>query len=195
MLLVEFPLAYGTCKDLYCDYLVYFFTKKRPLNGDVDQMLLNKAFPLRKPFEELCKCLGDEKSNAKSHKSEYPLIVLAFDEVHTLAKPEDNDSWSRLGEMCRAIRGLSSLSLFTLFLSTSGTLFGITPTPGLDVSARTLLQGEDMLPFCELGFDKFANYLDFRETVKLSQIASEEHLTSYGRPLCVLNAHSIFHSS
>ena len=205
MLLVEFLLAYGRCKDIYRAYLVYFLSEKRQLKGDVDEMLLAKAFPLRKPFEELCKSLGDKpvpglpeeqppkkrKPNAKSQAFEHPFVILTFDEVHTLAKPEDSGSWSRLGEMRRAIRGLSTSSLFTLFLSTSSALFGITPVPGRDASARMFLQGEVMLPFCELGFDKFVKYLDFRDTVKLSQVTSEEHLISYGRPLCVLNAQCI----
>jgi len=205
-LFVQFLLAYGTCKGFYPQYSLYFPSDNHPSDYNVNRMLLNDDFPLRKPFEELCKALGDEsvpglpaeqppnkriKSNTKSQASEYPLVVLTLDEVHTLTKPEDDGSWSRYGEMRRAIRGLRSLSFFTLFLSTSGTLFGITPTAGRDVSARMLLEGEVMLPFCELGFDVFAKYLDFGKTVKLSQITSEGHLTSYGRPLCVLNTHSV----
>jgi len=194
---VELLLAYGTCKGFYPEYSVYFPSEKSPSEAIVDQMLLDTAFPLRKAFKELCKALGDElvpelsaeqptkkrrTSNPKSQASKHPLVVLAFDEAHTLTEPQGKGSWSCFGEMRRAIRGLHTLSFFTLFISTSGTLFGITPT---------LLEGEVMLPFCEVGFDMFAQYVDFRETVKLSQITSEEHLTSYGRPLSVLNAYSV----
>ena len=101
--------------------------------------------------------------------------------------------WSRFGEMRRAVRGLLAFSLFTLFLSTSGTLFGITPAPGRDFSSRMLLEGEVMMPFCELGFDQLAQILDFGKMVKLSQVTSDEHLISYGRPLCVLNVHCVRH--
>jgi len=203
---VELLLAYGTCKGFYPEYSVYFPSEKSPSEAIVDQMLLDTAFPLRKAFKELCKSLGDEivpelsaeqpmkkrrTSNPKSQASKHPLVVLAFDEAHTLTEPQDKDSWSCFGEMRRAIRGLHTLSFFTLFISTSGTLFGITPTTGHNISARMLLEGEVMLPFCEVGFDMFAKYVDFRETVKLSQITSEEHLTSYGRPLSVLNAYSV----
>ena len=197
-LYVEFLLAYRTCKGFYPEYSAYFPSEKSLSEAIVDQMLLDTAFPLRKAFKELCKALGDElvpelsaeqptkkrrTSNSKSQASKHPLVVLAFDEAHTLTEPQDKDSWSCFGEMRRAIRGLHTLSFFTLFISTSDTLFGITPT---------LLEGEEvMLPFCEVGFDMFAKYVDFRETVKLSQITSEEHLTSYGRPLSVLNAYSV----
>jgi len=192
---VESPLAYGTRKGFYLKYSVYFPSEKCPSEDDIDQMLLDTAFPLRKPFEELCKALGDEsvpelpaeeppnkrtRSNPKSQASEHPLVVLAFDEAHTLTEPRDEGSWSRFGEMRRAIRGLRTLSLFTLFLSTSSSLFGNTPATGLDVSARMLREGEVISPFCELGFDMFALPLDLRKTVKLSQVTSEEHLTSYG---------------
>ena len=54
-----------------------------------------------------------------------------------------------------------------------------------------LHKGEVMLPLCELCFDVFANRLDFGKTVSFLQVTSEEHLTSYGRPLCVLNVHSV----
>ena len=202
-LLAEFLLAYGMCKGFYPQYSAFFSAEKRPLDNGLNQMLLYDVFPLCKPFEELCKALGNEsvpgqlpnkrrKLHPKSRASEHPLVILAFDEVHTLTKPEDNGSWSRFGEMRRAIRGLRTLSLFTLFLSTSVTLFGTTPTTqGRDVSARMLLERDDILPFCELGFDMFAKRLDFGKPVTLSRVTSEEHLTSYGRPLCVLNGHPV----
>lgn len=144
-------------------------------------------FPLAKAFKELCNALGTEKRLKKGRKTKktqasHPLVVLAFDEVYTLAKPEGNRSWSRFGEIRRALRGLIASPLFTIFLSTSGTLFGISPPRERDVSARMFLKGEVMSPLCELGFDIFAKYLNFEETVKL-----------YGRPLCVLNPHSVRH--
>ena len=204
--LVELFLAYGVYKGFYPQYSVLFSSEKRPLpDNEVDQMLLNSAFPLRKAFEELYKALGDEsvpelsaeeppkkrKPKPKSRASEHPLVVLAFDEAHTLTELEDNGSWSRYGEMHRVIRGLHDFSLFSLFLSTSGTLFEISPTTRRDSSARSFPKMEVMLPFCELGFDQFSKYVDFHGPVKFSQVTSEEHLTSYGRPLCVLNAHFV----
>ncbi|KAL4072622.1 hypothetical protein V8B97DRAFT_1899112 [Scleroderma yunnanense] len=184
-------------------YSMFLLSARRPSDNDMDKLLLSTPFPLRKAFQDLCKVLGDEllpelptdrppkkrkKSNANFQRSEHPLVVIAFDEIHTLAKPRGQDPWSPFHEMRRALRGLRTLSLFTLFLSTSATLCWIPPTPGHDSSARILLEGEAVLPFCELGFDEFALPLDFSKTVKLSQVTSEEHLISYGRPLYVLNA-------
>jgi len=191
--LVGFLLTYETCKRCHSMYSKWFHSWSPPESILDDRF--NSAFPLRKPFEELCKALEDEsvpelpaqeppnkrrRSSPESQASEHPLVVLAFDEAHTLTEPRDKGSWSCLGEMRRAIRGLSFGSpLFTLFLSSSGAMFRGTPPVG------------QVMPFCELGFDTFANRLDFNKTVKLSQVTSEEHLTSYGRPLCVLNTHSV----
>lgn len=130
-LLFGFPLACGTCKGFYPEYSKYFPSDECLSKEVVDQKLRewptqwkfsvkqrNAAFPLCKLFEELCKVLGDEsvpelpaeeppnkrrKLNPKS-----PLVILAFDEIHTLAKPEDNNSWSSFGEIRRAIRGLTA---------------------------------------------------------------------------------------
>ena len=148
MLHVEFLPAYRTCKDIHTRYSVHF-PDIRPSDDSVDKMLLNKDFPLLEPFKALCKALGHESESQTEELAEdsnegpsskrrklnpqYPLVVLAFDEVYTLAKTEDNGTWSRFIEMRRAIRGLRTFPLFTLFLSTSGTLFGITPSPGRDL--------------------------------------------------------------
>jgi len=198
---VEFLLAYVTYKGFYSTYLEYFLPDKLPSDSEMDGKLRSPDFPLCKPLEELCKVLENEpvseslheparkrrKLDSESQEFKYPLAVLAFDEVHTLTELRDNASWSCFIEMRRAIRGLHKLPLFTLFLSTSGTLFGITPSPGRDLSTRMFLEGEVMTPFCELGFDMFANRLDFNNPVKLSQVTSDEHLISYGRPLYVLH--------
>ena len=46
------------------------------------------------------------------------------------------------------------------------------------------LEGNVMLPCCELGFDQLARRLDFsKATVLLSTVTSLDHLVSYGRPL------------
>jgi len=192
MLLVEFLLAYATCKGSYTLYSQCFPLGNRPSEKHVDRALLNEDVPLNKPFEELCKALGDEsvpeqppkkrtKLNTKSETLKHPKVDLAFDEVYILTKPRGNGSWSRFGEIPRAIRGLLSQPMFTLFLSASGTLFGIgAPAPGRDISTRMFREWEVMMPFCELGFDKFAKHLDFCKPIKLTQITSDGHLTLYG---------------
>ncbi|KAI9571147.1 hypothetical protein HD554DRAFT_2078917 [Boletus coccyginus] len=129
----------------------------------MDGLLSSANFPLRAVFQMLLDALRVNKSRS----SDRPYVVLAFDEVHTLTKVESN-RWSRFGEIRRAIRGLLKEPLFTLFLSTSGTVMSI---------------GDVMLPFYELGFDQFAEPLDLSSQVTLGQVTSESHLTSYGRPL------------
>ena len=163
----------------------------------MDDLLCGDDFPLRRVFRDLCEALeGRSADNGRSPKRQKtdsgPCVILSFDEVHTLTERDNSNSWSRFGEIRRAIRGLQKESLFTLFLSTSGSLFSVTPTPKSDWSARMMHTGDVMLPFYELGFDQFAVRENFSQTVSLSQVTSVERLSSYGRPLCVLHVHSIW---
>ena len=155
----------------------------------MDGLLSSTGFPLHAAFQTLL----DALHVGKSRSSDRPYVVLAFDEVHTLTEVSslDNNRWSRFGEVRRAIRGLLNEPLFTLFLSTSGTLFSITPSPDRDPSGRVMSVGEVMLPFYELGFDQLAKRLDHSSQVTLQQVTSDAHLTSYGRPLCAINVYSV----
>ncbi|KAF8138816.1 hypothetical protein EV363DRAFT_1445610 [Boletus edulis] len=150
--------------------------------GTNDEKLISPDFPLRHVFQELCKVHGQRSELSKPHS--IPYVVLAFDEVHCLTglTYETDHKWSRFGELRRAIRGLSGEPIFTVFLSTSAAMFSVTPTPTCDSLGR-MLTSAVIPPFFDLGFDQLALPVDFSRRVMLSEIASEEHFVSYGRPL------------
>jgi hypothetical protein len=163
----------------------------------VDGLLCGDQFPLLGAFRKLCEALEDKSVDIQRPPKEQevdsePFIVLTFDEVHTLTTLNDSKSWSCFGKIHRAIRGLMKESLFTLFLSTSVMLFLVTPTPKTNSSARMIHAGDVMLSFYELGFNQLAVHVNSSQTVSLSQVTSEERLSSYGRPLCVVHVHSIW---
>ncbi|KAF8415853.1 hypothetical protein L210DRAFT_3656994 [Boletus edulis BED1] len=60
-------------------------------------------------------------------------------------------------------------------------MFSVTPTPTRD--PVRMLTSDVIPPFFDLGFDQLALPVDFSRRVILSEIASEEHFVSYGRPL------------
>jgi hypothetical protein len=166
----------------------------------VDDQLILHSFPLRSAFQTLLQALENQlldvgkvvKQPKLNSKPKDPFVVLAFDEVHALKKASDDDSWSCFGEICCAIRGLKNESVFTLFLSTSGTLFSITPNPQCDISTKMVQTGDVVMPFYELGFDQLAVGVDFSKMVTLSQVTSGEHFASYGRPLYVQNTYIVW---
>ncbi|KAF8554216.1 hypothetical protein OG21DRAFT_1509127 [Imleria badia] len=161
-----------------------------------EEILSYHRSPLREAFRKLGTALEDQsaddkslakrqKMDSESQSSQCPSVILAFDEAHTLTGvgPSEDGSWSRFSELCRAIRTLRYEPLFTLFISTSASLFSVTPNPKRDSSSRVIHAGDIMVPFCDLGFDQFVAPVDFSKTVTISQITSKEHLAAYGRPL------------
>ncbi|KAF8138824.1 hypothetical protein EV363DRAFT_1314913 [Boletus edulis] len=178
--------------NFYKEVRVYHTYKDYFPSGDlsspmVDRKLLSSDFPLRRIFRYLCKVLesqpvGDQhlskrrKIDPEYQQSQDPSVVLAFDEIHTMAELKET-KWSRFGEILRAIRGLVDESLVTLFLSVFVAIFPTTAIP------NPLSRMAGMPPFCELGFDQLAVRINPSQAVTLSQITSTEHLISYGRPL------------
>lgn len=193
-------MTHGTLKG-YAPHYTKYFRGLDPSDPLSDQRLVSAEFPSLNAFNELCLALGDPDVErppkklkfTKSQLLEDPLVVLAFDEIHTLANAQEDGKipWSQFGELRRTIRGLYSTSVFTLFLSTSSTLFSINPPPACDISARMATKGDVMLPFWELGFDQCAIPLNFSEPVQLSRVTSPSYFTSIGRPLYVPNIHFV----
>ncbi|KAF8326793.1 uncharacterized protein EI90DRAFT_3069045 [Cantharellus anzutake] len=111
-----------------------------------------------------------------------PILSLAFDEAHTLAPSNTGGGWSAFTSMRRALRGLRSFPIWSLFLSTTGKSDQFSPPPSLDPSSR-ILQGElsAVNPFSALGFDHMA--MKFREGMTLDDVTELPYRLSLGRPL------------
>ncbi|KAF8313034.1 uncharacterized protein EI90DRAFT_3092493, partial [Cantharellus anzutake] len=111
-----------------------------------------------------------------------PILTLAFDEAHTLAPSNTGRRWSAFSSIRRALRGLRSFPIWTLFLSTAGKSDQFSPPPSLDPSSR-ILQGKlaSVKPFSALGFDRMA--MKFREGMTLDDVTKLPYRLSLGRPL------------
>ncbi|KAF8347959.1 hypothetical protein F5887DRAFT_672674 [Amanita rubescens] len=130
---------------------------------------------IREAFEELIVTL----SSVRKSRSE-PLVILAFDEARTITKPGKNQSWSPFSELRRALRALINQPLFSLFLTTTGNVNALVPTSSEDLSRRMQIQALPATrPFVEVGFDHFA----FKNQLDLRVVASDEHISHFGRPL------------
>jgi hypothetical protein len=109
------------------------------------------------------------------------LVILAFDEARTLANPHNNE-WSHFSELRRALRALNNQPLFSLFLTTTGNVDALVPSSRKDLSSRMQSQVHSASHlFAETGFDHFA----FKDQFNLRTVAGDEHISHFGRPLCV----------
>ncbi|KAH7906254.1 hypothetical protein BJ138DRAFT_1117736 [Hygrophoropsis aurantiaca] len=96
-----------------------------------------QGFPPNVALSQLIHCIAvrGQHTDLPTDSPGVPLVILEFDEAHTLTEPNYFGPWSAL---CKALRGLSGLSFFSLFLSTSGKIAHFAP------------------PFTNLGFDQLA---------------------------------------
>lgn len=120
-----------------------------------------------------------------------PLVLLAFDEAHTLTtRHQVQDSeWSAFYELRHALRGCHYQPLFSLFLATTGKITQFISMTE-DMSAR-VIEGILVLipPFTDLGFDHLAKKASVGGTSTLLVFSEDAHMVSLGRALLA----SIFH--
>jgi len=115
----------------------------------------------------------------------YPLVILAFDEAHTLTNREEthNATWSNFSVLRHVLRALCHFPLFTLFLSTTGKISRFTP-PVQDTSKRIAEHDLNLIkPFTDLGLDTLAEQVDVGGGWNLEQVTDDAHIVNMGRPL------------
>ena len=119
----------------------------------------------------------------------FPLVILAFDEAHTLTDREGDreDAWSNFSELRHVLRALHRFPLFSFFLSTTGKISQFTSAKDEDVSRRVILGQLALIqPFTDLGFDTFAEPLSLEVDWYLENVTTDWHIAHLGRPLYVL---------
>lgn len=115
-----------------------------------------------------------------------PLVVLAFDEAHILSVKKhqfDTGYFSKFSELRRALRALNELPIFSVFLSTTGSIQSITPPAEFDDSGR--VQKSDLVllpPFTELGFDQMAKEIS-DGALTIEEVSTVTFMVHFGRPL------------
>jgi hypothetical protein len=124
-----------------------------------------------------------EEANSDEECAPDPMVILVFDEAHTLTKTDYDHPWTNFGELRKNLRTLNHCSLFSFFLSTTGRFTQFVSAREKDESMR-VLTGRLMLikPFTDLGFDPLARVLKAGE-LKLSEVTKEEFMVRFGRPL------------
>ncbi len=114
-----------------------------------------------------------------------PLVILVFDEAHSLTSKEETQVTDFL-EMQYALRGLLFQPLFTLFLSTTGKLTQFIPLKHADPSNRIVSNKLHLIePFTDLDFDIFSNSENKKgdDDFTLEEVTQVDHMMTLGRPL------------
>ena len=120
-----------------------------------------------------------------------PLILLSFDESHTLTVAVENTTDEEKPKptyftcLRRALRALIKHSVFSFFLSTTCNVFQFTLPPKKDPSSRG--QEGRLLPipsYSDIGFDQLAPKV-CENTLKIEDVAKVQFMVKLGRPLLV----------
>ena len=105
-------------------------------------------------------------SGSAPHVEPEPLIILVFDEAHTLTQvaSEDEDeggAQSPFSHLRRTLRSIRGVNFFSLFISTTGKITQFTSARAVDPSTR-VQTGELSLipPFTALGWDCLCDRLN-----------------------------------
>jgi hypothetical protein len=132
------------------------------------------------------------KAKGKSKQTEarkiVPVVVLAFDEVHTTTQRHRTKTadpeWSFFEELCEALRRLQNLPLFSLFLSTSSKISQFVSASEGDLNSR-IIEGRlnVVQPYTDIGFDALARVISLDGSWNLEQLTDIAHITHQGRPL------------
>ena len=111
--------------------------------------------------------IGASAPHVEPPQSE-PLIILAFDEAHTLTQvaSEDEDegvigAQSPFSHLRRTLRSIRSENFFSLFLSTTGKITQLTSARAIDPSTRVQKDELSLIPpFTALGWDRLCDRLN-----------------------------------
>jgi hypothetical protein len=115
----------------------------------------------------------------------WPLVILAFDESHILTEFPQRCHWTLFSKLCHALQVIGKRPIFSLFLSTSGSIFRFSPEIKSDLSSQVIQDGLRPLdPITEISFDDIV-YPAKEDTVSLSQVTTTDWISHLGRPLCV----------
>jgi hypothetical protein len=147
-------------------------------------------------FQRLVKHLKSLHNESTSLSD--PLVILAFDEPHTITKQQQQggEQWSVFNELRYVLRRLRDRPLFSLFLSTTGKISRFASYAVKEVqdnSARIILPNLVVIqPYTDLGFDALSRKIAVNGSWDLERLTTDAHISSMGRPLYVtlLSRHS-----
>ncbi|KAF8495544.1 hypothetical protein F5888DRAFT_1711816 [Russula emetica] len=112
-----------------------------------------------------------------------PLILFSFDEPHVLTDGTKEGDWSLFSELCRILQRLDDCLFFSLFLSTAGNFWFLSPDVKLDPSSRIVNdQLRPFHPITEVSFDCLACPAN-EGSMTLNQVTQMDWIAHLGRPL------------
>src|SRR6266849_289679 len=129
--------------------------KKEPLFG---RYIFKDGGCVPEAGTSLCTFIDKHKLLDSASGPRHPLVILAFDEAHTLTDyPQDQKDWNLYSELRRILRQIDHLPIFSLFLSTAGRFDKFSPEIYSDPSARARDPDNRPLdPISEISFDDIA---------------------------------------
>jgi hypothetical protein len=138
----------------------------------------------------LCNFIDEHKLLDSAGGPRRPLVVLAFDEAHTLTdNPPEQKGWNLYSELRRILRQIDHLPIFSLFLSTAGRFDKFSPVIHSDPSTRAREPDIRSLdPISEISFDDIA-YPASKGTITMNDVVEIGRLSHLGRPLYVHRSH------
>jgi hypothetical protein len=145
---------------------------------------------VREAGDMLCRFIDEYRVLDSENGPRRPLVVLAFDEAHTLTdNPPTQIHWNLFSELCRVLQQINHLQIFSLFLSTAGRFDKFIFSPDLhhDPSARPKFGQPDFRPLdpiSEISFDDIA-HLALKNTVNIYRVVETDWIAHLGRPLYV----------
>lgn len=162
----------------------YSFLPAASCNELVESLKARKQH-LSPTFSVQKKTSSIRRQVSRKTEIDYPLIILAFDESHTLTNREETPSatWSNFSNLRHVLRALYRFPLFTIFLSTTGKISQFA-SPEDDPSKRILLRNLSLIqPFTDIGFDTLAKEVIIDGTWDLEHVTRDSHIVYLGRPL------------
>jgi hypothetical protein len=115
----------------------------------------------------------------------WPLVILAFNKSHILTEVPKHCHWTLFSKLRHALQVIGASPIFSLFLSTVGSILRFSPKIRSDPSRWVMdhkLRPLD--PITEISFNNIA-YPAKEDTVSLSQVTTTDWISHLGHPLCV----------
>jgi len=140
--------------------------------------------------EKLCRFIDPHSALDLEEGPRWPLVILAFDESHILTEFPRRCHWTLFSELHRTLQVIGKRPIFSLFLSTAGSILQFSPEIKSDPSRRVVNHDLRPLdPITEISFDDIA-YSAKENSVTLSEVTTTDWISHLGRPLCVHSPYS-----
>jgi len=139
-----------------------------------EQVMVAAATEVVKILDPHKKCLDE------------PLVIICWDESHSLTDQIYGKSWTRFSELRQGLRKIRDLPIFSVFLSTAGKFHFFSPDIQFESSNRITSHAlHRFSPITEVGFDEFAAKVSPNGESLLTQVSSTDHMAHLGRALWV----------